>query len=345
MPVFRKNRSGFASETLKKHIFDVTRRWMDPDGDGHPEDGIDGWRLDVPSDIPRAHWEEWRKFVKRINPQAIITGEIWHRADQWLDGEHFDAVMNYEFAKVVVAWVFNRQQKITAREAASRLAELRLAYPTVATYALQNLVDGHDTDRLASMAQNPDREYDRQNRVQDNNPDYDNSKPSPDSYARARLVALLQMTYVGAPLIFYGDEAGMWGADDPSNRKPMLWKDLEPYEKPEENFVMPEHLAFYKQAVALRNGHSALRDGTFQTLLADDEADVWVFLRGDEQEHVLVALNASALPREVRVPLPEGVPTTWAVVFGDLKTVDVSGGAVKLLVPPISGVALQAAAK
>ncbi len=345
MPVFRKSQNGFASETLKRHIFNVTRRWMDPNGDGNPGDGIDGWRLDVPNDIPRPHWEEWRKFVKQINPEAIITGEIWHRADQWLDGEHFDAVMNYEFAKVAVAWIFNRQQKLTASEAASRLAELRLAYPALATYGLQNLVDGHDTDRLASMAQNPDRHYDRQNRVQDNNPEYDNSKPASEAYARARLVALLQMTYVGAPMIFYGDEAGMWGADDPSNRKPMLWKDLEPYEKPDENLVMPDQLAFYKQAIALRNSHPALRSGTFETLLTDDAADVWVFLRSDQQEHVLVALNASNTPRELRVPLPAGAPTAWTPAFGEVKSVAVSGNELTLSVPALAGVAVQASAK
>lgn len=344
MPVFRKSQHGFASETLKRHIFDVTKRWMDPDGDGDPSDGIDGWRLDVPNDIPRPHWEEWRRFVKQINPDAIITGEIWHRADQWLDGEHFDAVMNYEFAKIAVAWVFNQKEKIGASEAAGRLAELRLAYPAVATYALQNLVDGHDTDRLASMAQNPDRQYDRQNRVQDNNPEYDNSKPSPESYARARLVALLQMTYVGAPMIFYGDEAGMWGADDPSNRKPMLWKDLEPNEKPEENFVMTDHLEFYKRAIALRNSHPALRSGSFQTLLADDAADVWAFLRSGAGEHVLVVLNASSEPHELRIPLPADAPTAWAPVFGEVQNVVVSGNALTVTVPAIGGIALHAAA-
>ena len=95
---------------------------------------------------------------------------------------------------------------------------------------------------------------------------YDNAKPGPAEYARARLAALLQMTYIGAPMIWYGDEAGMWGAADPTGRKPMLWEDLEPYEKPEENFVMKDQLAFYEQIIALRNAHPALQTGTFQTL-------------------------------------------------------------------------------
>ena len=341
-PVFRKGAHGFASEAVKQHIFNVTRRWMDPDGDGRPEDGVDGWRLDVPSDIPRDFWEEWRQYVKGINPNAFITGEAWNRADQYLDGSHFDAVMNYEFAKVAVAWVFNKAQKIKASEAAARLTELQLVYPGVATYALQNLVDSHDTDRLVSMALNPDREYDRQNRVQDNNPDYNNSKPNAECYARARLVALLQMTYVGAPQIFYGDEAGMWGADDPTNRKPMLWKDLEPYEKPEENAVMEDQLKFYQKAIALRSMHAALQTGLFQTLLVDNEADVWAFLRNNESEYVIVVLNASGVPHDVQVPVPEGAPQSWNMIFGAGGAVAVADGKLTVKVPAIGGVALAA---
>ncbi len=345
MPVFRKSSSGFASPTLKQHVFNVTRRWMDPNGDGNPSDGVDGWRLDVPDNIPRPQWEEWRDLVKRINPDALIVGEIWQRAEQWLDGRHFDTVTNYEFARTAVAWIFNRTQKISVSQANAQLAELRLAYPLCATYGLQNLIDGHDTDRIASMAANPDREYDRQNRVQDNNPDYDGSKPSAECYARARLAVLLQMTYVGAPMIYYGDEAGMWGADDPTNRKPMLWKDLEPYERAEENFVMDEHLDFYRRAIALRNEHPALRQGGFETLLTDDAADVWAFLRSYQQDQVLVILNASDQPRTVRLTLPDSFPTGWTPAFGQPGNLTISARELTVTVPPIAGIALQGQAQ
>ncbi|MFH1746577.1 MAG: alpha-amylase family glycosyl hydrolase [Planctomycetota bacterium] len=342
MPVFCKNRSGFGSDAVRKHIFAVTRRWMDPNGDGDPSDGIDGWRLDVPNDVPRPFWTQWRKLVKEINPDAFITGEVWNRANQWLDGHHFDAVMNYEFARTAVKWIFDRQYKISASAAAARMAELRLAYPAGAACVLQNLINSHDTDRLASMAHNPDREYDRQNRVQDNNPDYDNTKPAPAAYARARLAALLQMTYVGAPLIYYGDEVGMWGADDPSNRKPMLWQDLQPYDQPAENAVLVEQLEFYRQALALHNTHSALRIGSFKTLLTDDEADVWAFLRSDAGEHVLVVLNASELPREVRIPLPADAPASWRTVLGEGGEQAATNGQLTIQVPAIAGVVLEA---
>ena len=345
MPVFRKSRAGYDSETLKQHIYAITKRWMDPDGDGDPSDGIDGWRLDVPGEISRPFWVHWRRFVKKTNPDALITGEIWHRAEQWLDGQHFDAVMNYEFARIAVDWIFDREQKISASSAAARLTELRLAYPAAITYALQNLVDSHDTDRLVSMALNPDRTYDRQNRVQDNNPDYNNSKPASEAYTRARLAALLQLTYLGAPMIYYGDEAGMWGADDPTNRKPMLWKDLEPYDKPEENAVMDDHLTFYKKAIALRNEHPALQTGSFESLLTDDAADVWVYLRSNDSEHVLVVLNASDSAHEVKIPLPNDMPKKWTTIFGEGNDVTISEGILKVNVPRIGGVVLHASAQ
>lgn len=344
LPVFKKSTDGLASEAAKKHIFDITRRWMDPNGDGDPRDGIDGWRLDVPNEIPAPFWVQWRQLVKSLDPEAFISGEIWERADAWLDGEHFDAVMNYEFARPTVAWIFNRKHKTTPSEIDRRLRTLRLAYPREATLVLQNLLDSHDTDRAASMALNPDRPYNEGNRPQLEGVKYDNHKPGPTEYARVRLAALLQMTYVGAPMIWYGDEAGLWGAADPTGRKPMLWKDLEPYEKPEENFVMPDQLAYYQQIIALRKTHPALQTGTVQTLLTDDEGDVWAFLRRDDDEQLVVVLNAADREREVRVPLPLNAPRRWTAAFGTASRYVVSDHKLSVRVPALSGIVLHAAA-
>ncbi len=320
LPTFRKNdEHGIASESARKHIFEITKRWMDPNGDGDPSDGIDGWRLDVPNEVPMAFWHEWRKFVKKINPNAYITGEIWTRADAWLDGKSFDAVMNYEFCKPAIQWIFNRTSKIKASELDAQLSKLRLAYPSEATYVMQNLVDSHDTDRIASMALNPDRTYNDNNREQSVTT-YNPAKPRAEDYRRVRLLALLQMTYVGAPMIWYGTEAGMWGSGDPNNRKPMLWNDLQPYEKADENQVMQEQLGFYQAAVALRNAHSALRTGSFQTVLIDDEKNIWVYLRSDKQEQVLVALNAGDQAAEFELPLEFRQPSAqkWKLVLGSV---------------------------
>ncbi|MSQ89975.1 MAG: DUF3459 domain-containing protein [Phycisphaerales bacterium] len=338
LPVFRKNDQGFTSDEVKQHIFNVTRRWMDPNGDGDPSDGIDGWRLDVPNEVAMPFWHQWRTLVKSINPDAYIVGEVWRRADSWLDGRSFDAVMNYPFAEAVLQWIRDKDRKITASELDRRLAELRHAYPAQATYVLQNLVDSHDTDRLVSKLRHPDSEYDKGNREQEN-AGYQGGKPSDREYKRARLIALIQMVYVGAPLVYYGDEVGMWGADDPTNRKPMLWKDLEPFEKPEENRVDSDHLACYKRMIALRNAHPALRGGSFESVLCDDAQDVWVFLRKCEGETLLVAINASE--HEARLDLTQttiGSHTgRWRTIFGGEGAAIVDDAFPKVSVAALSG--------
>jgi cyclomaltodextrinase len=342
LPVFRKAEHGLASEGAKAHIFNVTRRWMDPDGDGDPSDGVDGWRLDVPNEIALPFWVDWRQHVRSINPQAYITGEIWQRADQWLDGRTFDAVMNYPFARAAVDWICNRAHKISASQVDARLRELRGAYPSDITAVLQNLLDSHDTARIASMALNPDREYERGHRAQEH-PGYNHGKPGPREYARARLCALLQMTYVGAPMIYYGDEVGMWGADDPSNRKPMLWKELEPYENPLENCVMDEQLVWYKQIIALRNRLPALRSDNFETVLVHDAADVWAFRRWTDDSQVLVVLNASEYVRDALLPVRDGWPAKWNIALGDPGALQMLPQDLAVRVPALSGCVLVSA--
>ena len=312
LPAFRKSpEHGLASRSLREHIFAVTRRWMDPDGDGDPSDGIDGWRLDVPEEVPMPFWVEWCELVRSINPEAYIVGEIWQTKPEWLDGRTFDAVMNYPFAEIACDWIAHQEHKITATEAAGRFAAQREAYPPEVTLALQNLVDSHDTDRIVSKIQNPDRPFDRDNREQDD-PSYDGSRPSPESYARSRLITLLQMTFPGAPMIYYGDEVGMWGSDDPNNRKPMLWKDLEPYEE-EGQTVMDEHFAFYRDAISMRQAHSALRTGSTETTLVDDEQDVFAFTRADEAAEIVVVLNASTETARITLPVSD---QGWTPLFG-----------------------------
>ncbi|MBT5382678.1 MAG: alpha-amylase, partial [Phycisphaerae bacterium] len=308
LPVFVKNEHrGLASDGVYQHIMDITTRWMDPDGDGDPSDGIDGWRLDVPNEVPLPFWIEWRKHVKSINPDAFIVGEIWDRAEHWLDGRSFDAVMNYPFAEIAFDWIAAKDKKIHASEAEQRLARLRMAYPDSATYVLQNLLDSHDTDRMVSKVFNPDRPFDAQNREQqvDN---YNPDKPDAESYRKARLLALLQMTYVGAPMIYYGDEVGLWGSDDPNNRKPMLWEDLQPYDEPGME-VMPGQLDFYRRAIAIRNTYPALRRGSIETVLIDDDQDTWAFVREFDGQRVLVTINASNT--DAVITLPESLGTGW----------------------------------
>jgi glycosidase len=292
LPEFAKTETGFRSSAVRDHVFAVTRRWMDPNGDGDPSDGVDGWRLDVANEVPLEFWREWRAVVKGVNPDAYIVGEIWKRADKWLDGRSFDAVMNYQFAMPVVQWVSG---EIKPGELDRRLEAVRLAYPEQATFVMQNLLAGHDTDRLVSMIMNPGRGYDRSNSERPGSA-YNGAKPTDEAYRRALLAVAVQMTYVGAPMVWYGDEVGMWGSDDPFCRKPMLWADLPPNDDPDER-IREGHLDAYRALIKLRNDTPALRRGAFKTLVADDARNLWVFERTLGDERVVVALNGSREPQ------------------------------------------------
>lgn len=307
MPNFRKNSEhGIASATARKYLFDITRRWMDPNGDGDPSDGIDGWRLDVAADVPDAFWQQWRKHVKSINPRAYICGEHWGVARKHLQGDQWDAVMNYQFAMRAIRFFIDRNRKISASEFDRQLKELLATYPMQVNFVMQNLYDSHDTDRLVNMVINPDRDYDQGNRPQDGHP-YDGSKPGPEAYRVKKLMAAFQMTFPGAPMIWYGNEVGMFGADDPTNRKPMLWSDLQPYDNAQD-FVMTDVLEHYRRLIAIRNTYPALRTGLFSTLLVDDANDLYGFTRTRGHDVVAVLINNSAKDQsiELTAPFPEG---------------------------------------
>ena len=226
LPKFKQESNGDLVPPVKEHIFNITRRWMDPNGDGDPSDGIDGWRLDVALDVGMPFWRDWRKLVKSINPEAVIIAEIWDDADPYLTGDAFDTQMHYPFAIAVTEWLgvqpgmseFDLRRALDA--AFDNAPQTNLIH--------QTLFDSHDTDRFISMLLNPGRKYDQGNRPQDHDFPYVDERPGQALYKRSLLGVAIQATYLGAPMIYYGDEVGMWGADDPTDRKPFPWPDTPP---------------------------------------------------------------------------------------------------------------------
>ncbi|MEK6756049.1 MAG: glycoside hydrolase family 13 protein [Bacteroidota bacterium] len=313
LPEFREVEGGFA-KPVWDYFFNITRRWMDPNGDGDSSDGIDGWRLDVANDVSHVFWKGWRTLVKSVNPNAYIVGEIWDDASNWLAGDQFDAVMNYRFARAVVRFFIDTGAgKYTPSDFDKELADVRKSYPAEVNYILQNLIDSHDTDRLPSMIVNPNRKYDDQNGLRWNQ-NYDVSKPTAKARQIQKLIVLFQMTYLGAPMIYYGDEAGMWGADDPDDRKPMVWPELT-YDN-EKMHPVPgkmrmndvvrfdkELFDYYKKLVQIRKENVALRRGDFTTLLDDDNNDVYAFQRKAGNNEIIVIINNSELEQVVGMRL------------------------------------------
>jgi cyclomaltodextrinase / maltogenic alpha-amylase / neopullulanase len=300
LPLLKKDPVRGLADGPREHIFAITRRWMAPDGDASA--GIDGWRLDVAPDIPHAFWIEWRSLVKSINPEAYICGEVWTWAQPWLEGDEFDGVMNYQFAIPAQDFFVDTETAIGPGDFSALLNQLVYAYPLQSALVMMNLLDSHDTDRLASMFVNPDRGYDTGNRLQDTGRDYSVEKPDDMQRRRMKQAVVCQMTFVGAPMIYYGDEAGMWGADDPSNRMPMVWRDLMPYDNSGVEFDT-DMFGWYQRLAAMRLGSGALQRGFFRTLIADDDTGVLVYARDLDNQHIYIVVNRSAEVREVRIPL------------------------------------------
>ena len=329
LPEFREDGEGIVAGP-RDYIFAATRRWMDPDGDGNPSDGIDGWRLDVAFCVAHPFWKKWRKVVKGVNPDAYITAELIDpvpKLKPYLEGDEFDAVMNYNFAFACSDYFADETTRISTTEFDRRLRELREAFPPGVAEVQQNLFGSHDTDRIGSHIVNRDREhagdwgaYFNFSKVE--NGQYNPRKPTAEELESQKLFAVFQMTYVGAPMIYYGDEVGMWGANDPDCRKPMVWEDLD-YEdeatlpdgsikkSPDKVGVNRDLRAHYRKLIGLRRDLPALRRGSFETVLIDDERQLYGFRRRLGTEEVLVVLNNSAERQEAPVEADGAWEDRW----------------------------------
>jgi glycosidase len=305
----------------REHIHAIIRRWMDPNGDGDPSDGIDGWRLDVAEKVQPAFWKEFRTWVRGINPQAYIVGEVWwedwpndkmFNAAPWLQGDMFDAVMNYRWAREAFRFFAGGKDSIRASEFLRHLQALLDDYPAASNYVLLNLYDSHDVERMGSHLMNPDLRYDHQGNPNDD-PSYDVRKPGPRELMVQKLMALFQMTYVGAPMIYYGTEAGMWGGDDPDCRKPMLWpeyrfKDEKSHPLKKDRTADPnrfdqELFRWYSRLIGLRNSEPVLRTGAFEPIPTRDESGVLAFRRAEAGTQIVVVLNNAWSVQRITIPI------------------------------------------
>jgi glycosidase len=307
-----KEERGNLIPPIRKHIFDITRRWMDPNGDGDPSDGIAGWRLDVAEDVGIEFWRDWHKHVRSINPNALTIAETWTDAAQtYIDDDLFDVVMNYRFAYAAHDFFITRSRD--ARSLDLRLDTLRTQFSDAVNLSMQNLYDTHDTERLASMVVNNDRTYKERSKIEDIDNTYQVRKPNAEEFAILKLMATFQFTYVGAPMVYYGTEAGMWGADDPDDRKPMIWPDMtfddeinHPYsrQRPRDKVAFDADLhSHYTKLGAVRNSNAALRGGNFQTLIAEDGGEVYAYMRRAGSQFAIVVLNNSTEARSVRLDM------------------------------------------
>jgi glycosidase len=331
MPVFRKDiippdkkvmpfEGNFHSESLKQHIFNVTRRWLDPDKDGNPSDGVDGFRLDVAGEIPMGFWREYRKVVRAVNPEACLVGEIW-----WLDwpekllnpriylqGDQFDAIMNYRWFRVARGFFGQAEPVLTSKGFVKEINRIDSGINIGNLQAMMNVVSTHDSPRLSTSLYN--KTMDKYKAKPSDNPDYKINKP--DELTRKEQILLLihQFTFIGAPQIYYGEEVGMWGADDPDCRKPMVWDDIvyedertafNPTKSRQADSVRPDTTLklFYENLCKMRKENPVLIYGDLSFSVADDKKMVLAYNRRLGKDEIVVVFNRSDKPQSVKVPV------------------------------------------
>ena len=279
----------------------VTRTWLNA--------GASGWRMDVAPWVPDDFWREWRSVVKQTKPDAVTVAETWFDASKFFLGDEFDSTMNYIFRDAVLAYANGGDAQLMV----ANLEEMREAYPPQSFAALMNLLSTHDTARSLDIFGDVD------------------GKATPEQVALAkqklRLAVFFQMTYPGAPAIFYGDEVGVTGGADPMNRGTYPWADRGGH---------PDNalLADFRRLTTLRRELPVLRHGTLLAPLHVD-AHVVALARRDGDAWAITATNNGDAPQALTIALPADAPANgWVdALSGASVHVDTPARTVTLTVP------------
>jgi cyclomaltodextrinase len=306
---------GNLPEPVKAHIFAVTKRWLAPNG--VVAIGVDGFRLDVADHIGLGFWRDYRKFVRSIKPEAYLVGEIWW--EQWPDrlmnpvsftsGDVFDAVMFYQVYRPARYFFAKTDFEIDAAAFKDSLQFQwnRLSKETQS--AMMNVSSSHDTPRLLTDFYNPNK-Y-KFNTYPDNQA-YKTNKTDQETYKRLRLYLVHVFTSVGAPQIWNGEEMGMWGADDPHPRKPLMWKEFTFQREAKDNYrnLLKEYdevafnqqqYDFYKNLISIRKDNPVLMNGELEFIKA--EGKLLGYRRFTEKDEVIVLFNAGKKTGTFSLPL------------------------------------------
>ena len=235
------------NKEVREYLLKVGEFWI-------KEIGIDGWRLDVCDEVGHEFWREFRKRVKEAKSDAIIIGEIMHEANSFLKGDQLDGIMNYPFKNAIID--FFAKGIINGREFLDIMAENRVLYMDSITKQMWNLIGSHDTKRIYNECHG--------------------------NVNRMKLAIAYQFLYIGVPYIYYGDEIGLDGGDDPENRKCMIW------DKEKQN---RELFDFYKNMINIRKNNKVFTFGNFKEVYCEN--NIIAFKRVLEKEEVLCVFNNS----------------------------------------------------
>lgn len=279
------------SPKLEAYIFEIAKKWVSPPYNA------DGWRLDVAADLGRSNeynhefWKKFRKVVKEANPEALILAEHYGDPSEWLEGDEWDTIMNYDAFMEPVTWFLTGMEKHSdeTREdlrgnADAFVNAIRHHMSNMMTPSLQvsmNELSNHDHSRFLTRTNH------RVGRVQELGAEAANENVN---VAVMREAVVMQMTWPGAPTVYYGDEAGVCGFTDPDNRRTYPWGHED-----------QELIAFHREMIRIHKQYPVFREGSVQML--EWRENVLAYARTDQNQRIVVIINNSDALEEVTVPV------------------------------------------
>ncbi len=281
---------------VREYIFRVARYWL--------EQGIDGWRLDVPNEIDDdGFWKDFRDTVKNTYSDAYILGEIWDGDTRWVGDTHFDGLMNYPIRTLVLDLLTGKEN---ASAFAVKVRDQFERYPAENSYAMFNCLGTHDTERIFSVL-------------------------NKDMF-KTKLALLFLFSYPGAPSVYYGDEVGVEGGRDPDCRHTFPW---------DESSWNIELRQWTKTLIRIRESKTALRRGDLKILPVTNN-NAFAFGRKDGQDFACLVVNPTNQALTVSITLsgeiPEGVTQLKNLLKGEIYTIE--NGEITVDLPRESGLLL-----
>ena len=263
---------------VEKYITDVACYWI-------RECDIDGWRLDVGDEISHFFWKRFRRAIKAVKKDMLIIGEIWHYAGDFLEGDEWDTVMNYPFYLNLIDLLAD--EKISVSQFVQNLGYLKGRLHKKCYPLMWNLIDSHDTARFLHLCK-------------------DNKK-------KQHLAAAFQLLLPGMPMIYYGDEYAMPGANDPDCRRGMYW---------DEEYQDKEMFEWYKRLLQVRKAHTCIVEGELAEAITRDEDETIVLIRKNGEETIALIFNCSNHTKEFKEYAQKQELLTEKVFDGKVEALD-----------------------
>ena len=263
---------------VEKYITDVACYWI-------RECDIDGWRLDVGDEISHFFWKRFRRAIKAVKKDMLIIGEIWHYAGDFLEGDEWDTVMNYPFYLNLIDLLAD--EKISVSQFVQNLGYLKGRLHKKCYPLMWNLIDSHDTARFLHLCK-------------------DNKK-------KQHLAAAFQLLLPGMPMIYYGDEYAMPGANDPDCRRGMYW---------DEEYQDKEMFEWYKRLLQVRKAHTCIVEGELAEAITRDEDETIVLIRKNGEETIALIFNCSNHTKEFKEYAQKQDLLTEKVFDGKVEALD-----------------------